>query len=55
MSNILTKILARKVEEIAERLLHVSQAELVARCADLPTPQVLLLRCRRRLRMVTQQ
>ncbi|WCF28490.1 indole-3-glycerol phosphate synthase TrpC [Xylella fastidiosa] len=39
MSNILTKILARKVEEIAERLLHVSQAELVARCADLPTPR----------------
>lgn len=39
MSNILTKIIAWKVEEIAERLLHVSQAELVARCADLPTPR----------------
>ncbi|AXI82644.1 indole-3-glycerol phosphate synthase TrpC [Xylella taiwanensis] len=36
MSNILTKILARKVDEIAERLLCASQTELAARCADLP-------------------
>ncbi|HHW4679555.1 MAG TPA: indole-3-glycerol phosphate synthase TrpC [Xylella sp.] len=39
MSNILTKILAHKTDEIAQRVLSVSQAELAARCADLPPPR----------------
>ncbi|HHW4681185.1 MAG TPA: indole-3-glycerol phosphate synthase TrpC [Xylella taiwanensis] len=39
MSNILTKILARKVDEIAESFLCVSQTELAARCVDLPAPR----------------
>ncbi len=34
MSDILTTILARKAEEVAERRLRVPLAELVARCAD---------------------
>lgn len=36
MSDILNKILARKVEEIRERSARTSLAELSARCADLP-------------------
>ena len=36
MSDILDRILARKVEEIAERSARVPLSELVARCADLP-------------------
>ncbi len=36
MSDILDRILARKVEEIAERNARVSMAELIARIADLP-------------------
>jgi indole-3-glycerol phosphate synthase len=36
MSDILDRILARKVEEIAERNARVPLAELIARCADLP-------------------
>ncbi len=36
MSDILDRILARKVEEIAERSARVPMAELVARVADLP-------------------
>lgn len=36
MSDILDRILARKVEEIAERNTHVPLAELIARVADLP-------------------
>ena len=36
MSDILDRILARKVEEIAERSARVPMAELIARVADLP-------------------
>jgi indole-3-glycerol phosphate synthase len=36
MSDILNRILARKVEEIAERNAATPLAELLARCADLP-------------------
>ena len=36
MADILQRILARKVEEIAERAARVSLDELAARCADLP-------------------
>jgi indole-3-glycerol phosphate synthase len=36
MSDILQRILARKAEEVAERSARLPQAELVARCADLP-------------------
>jgi len=36
MSTILDRILLRKAEEIAERAARVSQAELEARCRDLP-------------------
>ncbi|MEO8741579.1 MAG: indole-3-glycerol phosphate synthase TrpC [Lysobacteraceae bacterium] len=35
-SDILQKILARKVEEIGERSARISMEELAARCADLP-------------------
>jgi indole-3-glycerol phosphate synthase len=36
MSDVLTRIIARKREEVAERSARVPLAELVARCADLP-------------------
>jgi len=36
MTDILNRILARKVEEVAERRARLSEAELVARIADLP-------------------
>jgi indole-3-glycerol phosphate synthase len=39
MSDILQRILARKVEEVGERSARVDLPELVARCADLPDPR----------------
>lgn len=39
MSDILQKIIARKVEEVAERSARVPMAELVARQADAPAPR----------------
>jgi indole-3-glycerol phosphate synthase len=39
MSDILRRILARKVEEIRERSARVGLDELAARCADLPEPR----------------
>lgn len=39
MSDILEKILARKVEEIAERRKHVSQDDLIAQCRTAPLPR----------------
>lgn len=39
MADILQRILARKHAEVAERRARVPQAELAARCADLPAPR----------------
>lgn len=39
MSDILQKILARKVEEVRERAARLPLAELRVRCADLPMPR----------------
>ncbi len=39
MSNILTTILARKVEEVRERMTRVPLGELVALCRELPDPR----------------
>lgn len=39
MSNILTTILTRKVEEVRERMTRVPLDELVARCREMPDPR----------------
>ena len=39
MSDVLKKILARKVEEVRERAARLPQPELEARCRDLPDPR----------------